>query len=34
MDDRMARRLARLAETDPSRRPPSLLQRIRRALPG
>jgi CRP-like cAMP-binding protein len=34
IDDRLARRLARLAETDPARRPPSLLQRIRRALAG
>jgi CRP-like cAMP-binding protein len=31
IDDRLARRLA---ETDSARRPPSLLQRLRRALSG
>jgi hypothetical protein len=34
MDDRLVRRMARLAEMDPARRSPSLLQRIRRALSG
>jgi CRP-like cAMP-binding protein len=34
MNDRLTRRMARLAEMDPARRRPSLLQHIRRALSG